>query len=113
MKKVFGFVIAVSCMFICTGVVSMASTNMDSVNVGGGTIMAAYATNGSGYWAASVQVANGCIDVQGNLKYGWQIKNYHQLIDDDNPVSKSGGGNKNLVSAYGKSYTYEVSVSNP
>ena len=116
MKRIMGFVFAMSFMFMCCASVAMAATYYDSVNVGGNTILAAYATNESSYWAASVRVsgAGNGIDVDGNIwKNGKIRKHCSRVMTDSTPLEDSGVGSASLVESQGISANYTVYVSNP
>lgn len=116
MKKIMGFILAMSVAFVCCGSVAKAVTYYDSANVGGGTILAAYATNESSYWAASVRVAgegNG-INVDGKIwKNGKVRKECNRIMTYSTPLEDGGAGSASLVESQGISGSYTVYVSNP
>lgn len=116
MRKVYGFLWAVAFLFLCLGVGVKAVTYYDAKNVGGDTFLAAYATKEAKYWAASVRVAGAGVGIDVEVHVKTSKKDYGKkkfLLTDDTPYEKSGVGEVTFVTSWGKSASYEVSVSNP
>lgn len=116
MRKVYGFLLAVAFLFLCLEVGVKAVTYYDAKNVGGDTVLAAYATNEAKYWTASVRVAGAGvgINVEAWIKTNEKIcARCKRVMTDASPLEDGGAGKMSSVEAWGKSASYEVSVSNP